>query len=275
MVSLTDVKKLGIIAGGGHLPKHVYDSARKLKIPVVVIGLEHETDFEVFDGVELKIFPVHKISKILKCLKDCEISHVTLAGKVKRADLKRLLLDIKGAKLFTQIMKSGLADNSILQTIIKFVEKEGFAIIAPEKIAGNIVLNKGVLTKSKPSKEAMNDIKKGLKVLKGIADYDVGQALVIQNGLVLGVEAAEGTDDLIRRCGEIKQCGDIGPILIKVSKPSQDRRVDLPCIGLGTIENALLYGYQGIAAESGSALALEQEAALRLANNHKFFIVGI
>lgn len=275
MNSLNNVTRLGIIAGDGHLPRHVYDAAKKMKIPVSVIGLEKETDFSLFDGIEIEKFPAFKVSKVIKKMKELGVTHVSLAGKVKRADLRRLLLDLKGAKLFAQIMKAGLADNSMLETIIKFLEKEGFEIIAPEKIAQNIILQKGIITKTKPSKEMQSNINKGLKVLKGIADYDVGQALVIQNGLVLGVEAAEGTDDLLRRCGEIKQSGEDGPILIKVSKPQQDRRVDLPCIGRETIENALLYGYQGIAAEAGSALILEQKAALELANKHKFFIVGI
>jgi DUF1009 family protein len=273
-MALKGIKKLGIIAGDGHLPRHVYDACIESGTEVVVIGLINETDFEIFKNVELEKFPVFKISKIIKKLKEAEVTHITLAGKVKRADISRLLLDLKGAKLFAQIVKHGLADNSILQTIIRFLEKEGFQIIAPEKIAERIVLSKGNLTKCKPSKAALADVKKGLKVLKGIADFDVGQSLVIQNGLVLGVEAAEGTDELLKRCGEIKQSGD-KPVLIKISKPKQDRRVDLPCIGPETVENAHKYGFQGIAAEAGSALVLDQAKTVKLANQHKIFIVGI
>jgi len=273
-MKIEQIKKLGIIAGDGFLPKHVFDSCKKNKIPVVVIGLENETNFALFSEKEIIRFHPHKISKIIRKLKDEGVSHISLAGKVKRADLGRLLLDLKGAKLFAKIMKGGLADNCILTTIIKFLEKEGFEVIAPEAIASDIILSKGAITKSKPNKTALEDIKKGLKVLKGIAGYDVGQALVIQNGLVLGVEAAEGTDELLRRCGEIKQEGD-GPILIKVCKPEQERRVDLPCIGLNTVENALRYGFQGIAAESGAALVLEQDKTMKLADKNKFFIQGI
>ncbi len=273
-MALKGIKKLGIIAGDGYLPRHVYDACLESKTDVVVIGLDNETDFGIFADVELHRFPVCKVSKIIKKLKEEQVSHITLAGKVRRADISRLLLDLKGAKLFAQIIKHGLADNSILQTIIRFLEKEGFEIIAPEKIAAHIVLNKGKLTRSKPSKTALADVKKGLKVLKGIADFDVGQSLVIQNGLVLGVEAAEGTDELLKRCGEIKQSGD-GPILIKISKPRQDRRVDLPCIGPETVENAYTYGFQGIAAEAGSALILDQAKTVKLANQYKIFIVGI
>ncbi len=273
-MALKGIKKLGIIAGDGSLPRHVYDACIESKTDVVVIGLDHETNYEIFADVEVSRFPVYKVSKILKKLKDENVSHVTLAGKVKRADIPRLLLDIKGAKLFAQIVKYGLADNSILQTIIRFIEKEGFEIIAPEKVANEIVLGKGALTKAKPNKAALSDIKQGLKVLKGIATFDVGQSLVIQNGLVLGVEAAEGTDELLKRCGEIKQSGD-GPILIKISKPKQDRRVDLPCIGPETIKNAAMYGFKGVAAEAGSALILDEVSTIKLANQNKIFIVGV
>ncbi len=273
-MALKGIKKLGIIAGDGYLPRHVYDACIESETEVVVIGLDNETDYEIFADVEISKFPVFKVSKIIKKLKDEKVSHITLAGKVKRADISRLLLDLKGAKLFAQIIKHGLADNSILQTIIRFLEKEGFEIIAPEKIASQIVIGKGCLTKTKPNKNALGDIKKGMKVLKGIADFDVGQALVIQHGLVLGVEAAEGTDELLKRCGEIKQSGD-GPILIKISKPKQDRRVDLPCIGSETIKNAIEFGFRGIAAEAGSALILDQDSTIKLANQNKIFIVGV
>lgn len=271
---MNEIKKLAIISGDGYLPRHVYDACKKKKIDCEVIAIEEEADKDIFSDVQHHSFPVYKISKIIKKMKELGVTHVTLAGKVKRAEITRLLLDIKGAKLFAKIIKAGLADNSILQTILKFLEGEGFSIVAPEKIANEIILPKGALGKVKPNKTALDDIKKGVKILKGVASFDVGQALVIQNGLVLGVEAAEGTDELLKRCGEIKQDGE-GPILIKILKPFQDKRVDLPCIGKTTIEKAHKYGIAGIVCEAGQTLLLEQEEALALANKHKIFIYGI
>ena len=270
---LAKIEKLGIIAGDGFLPKHVADAAKKKKVPFTVICLEDETDMSNFKGIDHKVFQIHRVSKIISHLKDQGVTHVTLAGKVKRADISRLLLDLKGAKLFTMIVKNGLADNSILQTILDFVESQGFEIIAPEKIADEIILPKGNLAKAKPSKQALDDIKTGIKTIKGVASFDVGQALIIQNGLVLGVEAAEGTDELLRRCGEIKQEGE-GPVLIKIVKPNQDKRVDMPCIGSKTIENAAKYGITGIAAEAGSTLILDLKSTIALANKNNIFIHG-
>lgn len=273
---LENITKLGIIAGAGSLPKHVLEACKKKGIPYHIIGLIHETDMHVFEGdPNLSKFKVYSVSKILAELKEKGVTHVTLAGKVKRADLARLLLDIKGAKLLALILKAGLADNCILQTIMNFLESEGFKIIAPEVVATEIVLQKGCITKHKPDDAATADIKKGLKILNGVASFDVGQSLVIQSGLVLGIEAAEGTDELIKRCGEIQQQSEEGPILIKIAKPHQDRRADLPCVGTETIEMAKQYGIRGIAAEAGSALVMDQSHTIKLADKYKIFIVGV
>jgi DUF1009 family protein len=272
---LEGVKKLGIIAGAGYLPKHVYTACKEQGVECVVLALEGETSFELFHGVQLEKFKVYRISKILKKMHEEGVTHVTLAGRVKRAEISRLLMDLKGAKLFAMLVAKGMSDNSLLQTVMHFIEGEGFEIIAPDEIAQDVIVHKGVLTKVKPDKQAEVDIKSGMKILTGIADYDVGQSLVIQNGLVLGVEAAEGTDELVKRCGSIKQTDEAGPILLKICKPNQDKRVDLPCIGTDTVEMAHQYGLRGIAVEADTSLILDQINAIKLANKYKIFIIGV
>lgn len=275
MIKASSITKVGIIAGDGYLPLQVYEACIKNDIPNEVISLENETNLELFKKVSHHIFPVYKISKILKFMKNAGITHVTFAGKVRRTEISRLLLDIKGAKLFASILKNGLADNSILTTILNFIEREGFQVVAPEQIAKDIVLCKGAITKIKPNKSAIEDIKQGQRILRSVASLDVGQSLVIQNGLILGVEAAEGTDELIKRCGEIQQKDGDKPILIKICKPTQDTRVDLPCIGPNTIECANKYGIRGIVAEAGKTLVLDLKQTKDLANKFKIFIYGI
>lgn len=270
-----NIRKLAIIAGSGMLPKHVVDSCKKKKIPYTIIGLAGHTEIENFgEESDFELFNIHSISKILKSMMSGNVSHVTLCGKVSRTSIPKLMLDLKGAKLLASIIKNGLADSDLLGTIIKFLESEGFAIIAPELIASEIVLHQGNATKLKPSDNAYEDIKRGLQILKGVASFDVGQALVIQSGLVLGVEAAEGTDELIKRCGEIKQQGE-GPILIKICKPFQDLRVDLPCIGPKTVELAAEFGFAGIAAEAEKTLMLDPVKTIKLAEKLKIFIYGV
>ncbi|AIF82076.1 hypothetical protein I862_07610 [endosymbiont of Acanthamoeba sp. UWC8] len=270
-----EIKKLGIIAGSESLPRHVVDAAKKQNIEFVLIGLTGQTSEELYKDIEYQTFQLHSISKIIKKLNDEGVSHVVFAGRVKRTSISKLLLDVKGAKLFASIMRNGINDNSLLTTIVNFFENEGFTVLPAEYIAQDIVVRSGHITKTKPSKEAWEDIKKGTKILKGIAEFDVGQALVIQEGLVLGVEAAEGTDRLIERCGGIQQKEEHGAILIKVSKPDQDKRVDLPCIGINTVKELHKNGLIGVAIEAGSALIIDEKATVEEADRLGIFIFGI
>jgi DUF1009 family protein len=270
-----NIKKLAIIAGAGSLPKQVADSCKKQKIDYIVIGLEGQTSKDKFAADEIVMHHLHAVSKILKTMQKAGVTHVVLAGRVSRASISKLLLDVKGAMLFARIITHGLNDNSVLLSVIKFLESEGFTLVPPEKVAKDIVLQKGCFTKTKPDDSATDDIQKGIKILKGIAQYDVGQALVIQEGLVLGVEAAEGTDELIKRCGQIQQkLGEKSGLLIKCTKPQQDKRVDLPCIGPNTIRNLHEYGLRGVAAEAGGTLMLDGKETIKLADELGIFIYG-
>lgn len=269
------MKKIGIIAGAGSLPYEVVKSCQQDSIPFSICTFENETDNEeLLNSEHQNLFKVYEISRIIKFLKDQKVTHITLAGKIQRSEIKRLLLDSKGRKLFTKIVKNGLADNAILTAIIEFFENEGFEIIPPEKIAKNLTIEKGVFTKKKPSKSDYEDMEYGLKILKATSSLDIGQSLIVQNKLVLGIEAAEGTDELIRRCKNLGEKNSES-ILIKICKPTQDKRIDLPSIGPSTVKNAVKNGIKGIAIEAGSSILMEKELTLELANNSGIFIVGI
>jgi DUF1009 family protein len=274
-IKANEIKKVGIIAGSGSLPRHVADACIKKGIDFILIGTADNTSHELYQDIKYETFQLYAVSKVIKKLHAEGVSHIVLAGKVRRATLSKLLLDFKGAKLLANIIKGGLNDNSILLTIVEFFENEGFKIISPEHVATDILVKSGPLTKKQPSEENWEDIKKGVKILKGIAEYDVGQALVIQGGLVLGVEAAEGTDELIKRCGNIRQQDDEEVILVKICKPKQDKRVDLPCIGPNTIQNLHLNGLAGVAIEAGAALILDEAATRDEADRLGVFIYGI
>lgn len=240
-----------------------------------MIGLKDQISPELFQGIEYDVFPTHAVSKILQFLREKQIKNLVFAGRVKRTKLSKLLLDPKGAKLLALILKNGLSDNSLLSTIMMFFEKEGFQIYPVETLLTHALAEEGNLTPKIPIKDyALDDIAKGYKILKGIARFDVGQALVIQGGLVLGVEAAEGTDELIKRSGEIKQIHDSPPILIKVCKPFQDKRIDLPCIGPRTIEMLDKCGISGVAIEANTSIIVERDATLDKAAKLGVFVYG-
>lgn len=270
-------QKIGIIAGSGILPKHIYNSCVEKSINCHILGIEKQITTSFFDDIEYKTFSLHAVSKILNYLKEHNIQHIIFAGRVKRTNISKLLFDSKGAKLFTMIMKNGIADNSILTTIIKFFEKEGLIVISPEEIISDMFAIKGNMTEEIDiSKESYTDIWDGFKILKGISQFDVGQALIIQNGLVLGIEAAEGTNELIKRCKQIKQKNiKHKPILIKICKSNQDKRIDLPCIGSKTIELLYKYKFGGVALESSLSLILDKPKTIKKAKEHKIFIYGV
>lgn len=269
------IDKIALVAGSGYLPRQVYDACAVHGIGCEIIGLEDNISHELFHSIKYSVYQPHAVSKIIQKIRSWDIKHVVFAGKVNRQNISKLLLDSKGAKLFAMILRRGLNDNSVLHTIIKFFEQEDFIIIAPEQIATEIIVSRGPLTKIEIDKQAKDDIYKGFNILKGIAHFDVGQAIVIQNGLVLGVEAAEGTDDLIRRSGEIQQKNEKGAILIKACKPDQDKRVDLPCIGKHTIQYLADSGLRGVALESGTSLILDPKETTEFANEKGIFIYGI
>lgn len=266
--------KIAIIAGQGLLPKKVLDSAKKKGISYELIALDGEIDLKYFQDLEqYHIFKPYHISKIINKLRELDVKNVVLAGKVSRKGIAKLIFDKKGLELFNSIMKRGLNDNSVLSLVVNFLEENGFNVIAPEEIADELIVKKGALTNIIPSQTILSDIKKGKLILRDIAKFDIGQALIINNNLVLGVEAAEGTDLLIKRCGQFNQ--ENKGVLVKICKPNQEKRVDLPCLGINTIQNLHDNGFSGIAIESNNSVILSPDETIKLANKLGVFIYGI
>lgn len=275
MPKKTQIGKIAILAGSGLLPLHLYKSCKAKGIECHIIGLKDQVSLDLFNkNVPIDIIAMHSVSEIIKKIRSLGISKVLLAGKVKRTGISKLLLDIKGSRLFAKIIKHGMSDNNILTAIIAFLEDEGLEVISANAILTDIMASKGNISEAKPNTEDMNDIKHGIKILKKISECDVGQALVIQGGLILGVEAAEGTDELVKRCGAIKQKEGKKPILIKALKTGQDIRADLPCIGPDTIENLYNNGFSGITIESGFTCILNFDETLKRAKKYNVFIYG-
>lgn len=268
-------ESITIIAGQGRMPKEIYGACIKRNMKVHVIGLEGQFDEVSFKDVDCKVFPIHEVSRIIKSIKTEGFPDIILAGRVKRSAIPKLIFDIKGAKLFTKIIGKGLSDKGLTNAIISFLEGEGLKVLSSKNLASDFTVVLGNMTQVIIKKSYADDMEKGFKMLKEISKLDVGQALIIQNGLVLGVEAAEGTDELIKRCGVIKQKFESEPILVKICKVGQDKRMDLPCIGDRTIENMHQYGIKGIALQSNLCLILNKEKTLELANKYGIFIYGL
>ena len=266
--------KLGIIAGRGDLPVLILNSVRAAGRPVFVLALEGQTDSELLDGVEHAWIPLGAVGRGIDILKDAGVSDVVFAGGVRRPSLLRLGLDARAARLMAKLGRAALGDDKILSVIIREVESDGLRVVGADDILTNLLVAEGVLGRHRPDDVAEADITRGFEVARALGALDVGQAVVVQQGIVLGVEAIEGTDALLERAGIVAREGP-GGVLVKIKKPGQERRADLPTIGLATVRSAVAAGLRGIAIEAGATLVLGKDALVAEADAAGIFVVAI
>ena len=266
--------KLGIIAGRGDLPVLILNSARAAGRPVFVLALEGQTDSGLLDGVEHAWIPLGAVGRGIDILKDAGVSDVVFAGGVRRPSLLRLGLDARAARLMAKLGRAALGDDKILSLIIREVESDGLRVVGADDILTNLLVAEGVLGRHRPDDVAEADITRGFEVARALGALDVGQAVVVQQGIVLGVEAIEGTDALLERAGIVAREGP-GGVLVKIKKPGQERRADLPTIGLATVRSAVAAGLRGIAIEAGATLVLGKDALVAEADAAGIFVVAI
>ena len=266
---------LGIVAGNGALPRRLIENCRAAGRPVFVLALEGEADQATVAGVPHAWCRLGAAAAGLDLLHANAVIDLVLAGGVRRPSLSALRPDWRAAKFFARIGYRALGDDGLLSAVVKELEREGFHVIgAEELLASDDLLPEGPLGRSEPSAQARADIEHGLRLARAIGALDIGQAVVVQQGLVLGVEAVEGTDGLLRRCAGLRREGP-GGVLVKAAKPGQERRVDRPTIGPQTVVLAAAAGLQGIAAEAGMTIVVDRGEIVRAADLAGLFVVGI
>jgi DUF1009 family protein len=182
--------------------------------------------------------------------------------------------DWRAARFFAKIGWRALGDDGLLRAVIKELESEGFRVIGADSILAAALAPRGPLGALVPDAQAEADIAHGIGVARALGSLDIGQAVVVQQGIVLGVEASEGTDALIARCATLRRAGP-GGVLVKIAKPGQERRADLPTIGLHTVTAAAAAGLSGIAVEAGATFVLDRPALAAAADHAGLFVVGI
>jgi DUF1009 family protein len=274
------MRKLGLIAGGGALPVEIANACEQAGRPFFVVRLKG------FAGPELLDFPgadvgIAELGKCFKALKRAGVQAVCLAGSVARPDFKALKPDLRGlVALPAAISAARRGDDALLRVLVTEFEKEGFAVEGAHEAMGDLALPAGPLGRHAPGPEHLVDIDRALLVAREIGRLDVGQGAVVCEGLVLAVEAQEGTDAMLRRVAELPEAirgvpGACRGVLAKAPKPMQETRVDLPTIGLNTVHRAARAGLAGIAGEAGRLLVLDREAVITLADELGLFIVGV
>jgi DUF1009 family protein len=215
------------------------------------------------------------VGTILQFLKTHHVDTLVLAGALRRPTLSELKLDATGVTWIARLGKRSFqGDDSLLRGILALLEEEGFTVLGLSEVMESLLAPEGVLTASAPSPEEQEDIATGFSVLRHLGAADVGQALIVQQGLILGVEAIEGTLALVQRCASLAREGR-APLLVKGAKPQQDMRVDVPTVGIETIDAVQAAGFRGIALEAGKTCLLDREAVVQKADACGIFVVGM
>lgn len=267
--------RLGIVAGSGDLPRRVRDAATAAGRSVFVLALKDFAEPSIVDGTPHGWIRLGAGGEGLQLLRDNGVTELVLAGGVRRPSLLSLRPDLRTAKFFTKVGMRALGDDGLLSAIIKELEIEGFTVVGADAILDAAsVATRGVLGRIAPDDQARQDIARGVTVARAVGGLDVGQGVIVQQGIVLGVEAAEGTEELIARCKSLALDGP-GGVLVKLAKPQQERRVDLPTIGPRTVEQAAAAGLRGIAVAAGAALIIDRADTIAAADEHGLFLIGV
>ena len=265
---------LGIVAGGGALPGYIATRCREQGREVFILALEQHADPDVVGPWPHAWVRLGAAATAIGKFRDMGVSEIVMAGPVRRPSLAELRPDGRMLRFLARGALSA-GDDGLLSAVVKTLEQEeGFRVISVHEAAGGLLAREGVMGAHQPTEDDRADIARGIAVLDALARADVGQAAVVQAALVLGIEAIEGTDALFRRCGELRRDAK-KPVLVKFAKTGQDRRVDLPTIGEGTVAACAAAGFSGIAVEAGGCLMVDRDATIAAADAAGLFLVGM
>ncbi len=268
---------LGLIAGSGDLPESIIHHLHISKRQCFVVGFEGITSMPSLTKIPHIVLPISQVGAAISALKNANVSDLILAGKVGRPNISDMQLDRTALRLLARLsaLKS-LSDDSVFRAILEFLEMQKFNIVSVADAVPDLMAKSGILGKHEPKKNQAEDILRGIKVVEAMGKFDIGQSAVIENGIVLAVEGMEGTDSMIDRAGTLRnrKLAQSG-VLIKLTKPEQDRRIDLPTIGIATLERVRQAGLLGIAVEAGQTIFINKEAVIRAADQLGLFVIGV
>ena len=270
-VKMPTGEPIGVIAGNGSFPIQFAREARKNNRPVFVVAHRGESLPELEQEVDkIEWIKVGELGRMIEFFKQSKIREVAMAGGINRVRLfGGVKLDTRGAALLLRLRST--KDDVIMRGIASEIESEGMTMIPCTMFLTKCLAREGVLTKSNPSAEEQQDIQVGIDAIKAMSGQDIGQLVVVREGVVVAVEAVEGSDKTILRGGEL---GGKGTVVVKFAKPNQDMRFDVPTIGQKTIETMIQAGARVLALESGRCLIMEEAQVVQLADQNGISIIG-
>ncbi len=266
---------VGILAGGGPLPGQVAAAAQAAGRGVFLIGLEGFAEPSVLSPYSHAVVRLGAAGQILSQLRQAKVRDLVLVGPVRRPSVFDLRPDAEGVRIMARVGRAAFGgDDGLLAAVVRVLAEEGFNIVGAHEILTESLGPRGLLTQTGPDAQAQSDIDRGIAVVRALGSVDVGQGCVVQMGIVLAVEAIEGTDAMLRRAHDLARPGP-GGVLVKLVKPGQDRRADLPTIGPGTIAACAASGLRGIAFEAGGTMLTDRAATIADANAAGIFLCGV
>ncbi|MCI5218657.1 MAG: LpxI family protein [Candidatus Electrothrix sp. LOE2] len=263
---------IGLIAGGGQFPLLFAQAARERKRRVVAVCHQHETRTELEHHADVSCWvKLGQLGKIIRFFHEQGVRETVFCGTITKTRIFRdILPDFKGLSLWSKIDRR--LDDAILRAIAGALEEEGIKVLASTCYLDYLFFPKGILGKRKPSREQLADIQFGWRIAREIGRLDIGQCVVVREGAVLAVEAIEGTDAAIRRGGEL---AGSGAVVVKMKKPGQDFRFDLPATGTETIRTLASVKGAVLAVEAGQSLLFDREAMIAAADRAGIVVVGV
>lgn len=285
--------RLAIVAGAGALPVRVAEAAARDGRELLIITIEGESDgdFSAWPNARLHW---GEVGRLFDLLAEHDCREIVMIGRVARPNIKDVRFDFGAVRTLPRILTMLIGgDGAVMDQIVRFLEEKGVAVRGAHEIAPELVMPDGALGRLTPARQDRADIATGIEVARAIGGFDIGQGVVVSRGRVIAVEAAEGTDAMLRRCAELRQGvdksggksvgktvaksvgkGERSGVLVKLPKPRQDLRIDMPTIGVRTIEGAAAAGLAGIAVAAGGTLIAGREEVRRAADEAGLFVVG-
>jgi len=265
-------KTLGLIAGNGTFPLLLAEEAKRQGDHMIVVALKEEADPAIEPHSEqFTWLSIGQLGKIIHFFKEHGVTQAIMAGQVKHTQLfKNIIPDLRAAKVLAKVINKKA--ESVLSMVIQEFEGEGIQFLPSTSYLEHWMCPLGVLTTQRPSSTEEEDIAFGLPLTRSLAREDIGQTIVVKDKTVVAVEAMEGTDACIRRAGDI---AGPGCVVIKVARPRQDLRFDVPVIGRRTIESLIAAKSRVLALEMGKTLLLDKDNLLKEANAAQLTISGL
>jgi UDP-2,3-diacylglucosamine hydrolase len=274
-------RPVGLLAGSGRFPIVFAEKARRVGLPVACVGIRGEADPVLANLCE----PFYwcgpaRLGRMIRLFKGAGVERLVMAGKLSKANIIHkpwkvltLLPDWRTVAMWYYHKRPDNRDDTLLLTVIEEFARDGLIVDSALNLCPELLVNAGPLTKRKPTATELADIEFGWTLAKKMGELDVGQSVAVKERAVLAVEAIEGTDSAIQRAGALCRAG--GFVVVKVAKPQQDMRFDVPTIGCSTVETIHRAGGRVLAIEAGRTILLDQEQTVALADRYGIAIVAL